>query len=268
MSFFKKYNEITKKHKSFVCVGLDSDINKLPTCVKNEENPILTFNKNIIEATYEYTAAYKPNFAFYISQGANGIETLKKTIEFIPREIPVIVDIKAGDIGNTMDHYISSVFSYLKADAMTMNILMGMDVVDSLLKVPDAYAFALAITSNNSANDFLTHYDLYTAIATKINECGAERIGAVVGATQTNQLWVMREYMPESIFLIPGIGAQGGDIHKVCKLSKYTTEEPRFLINSSRNIIFADSTENYAEKAKSETHKLRNEINRLLEIEH
>ena len=264
MSFLKKYKNIVKKNSSYVSVGLDSDIQKIPTHLRSETNPVLIFNKKIIEETYMHCAAYKPNFAFYMSQGAEGIETLKKTIEFIPEDIPVIIDIKAGDIGNTMEQYALSVFEYLKADAMTINILMGSDVINACLKNEKNYAFALVLTSNESANDFFKFQNLYEKIALKVNEIGAEKLGAVVGATQTNDLSQMRILMPNSIFLVPGIGSQGGDLQQVCRHLKYSTEDARFLINSSRNIIFADNTKDFALAAKKETIKLKEEINMCL----
>lgn len=264
MSFFEKYQNIIKQNNSFVCVGLDSDYAKLPKCVMNETNPILTFNKKIIDETHLFTAAYKPNFAFYISQGIKGMEALKETIDYIPNEIPVIIDIKAGDIGNTMEQYAISFFEYFKSDAITINILMGKDVINACLKVPNSFAFALALTSNASAKDFFAHSNLYQEIAKMIKNTGADKLGAVVGATRTEDLSLMRELMPESIFLIPGIGAQGGDLEQVCKLAKYNKDDARFLINSSRGIIFADNSDDFAKTAKTETIKLQESINKMI----
>ena len=264
MTFFNKYLKITQVNCSYLCVGLDSDVNKIPSFLKSEKDPVLTFNKRIIDETYKHTAAYKPNFAFYISQGVKGIETLKETLDYIPKEILTIIDIKAGDIGNTMEQYSKSVFEYFKADAMTMNILMGSDVIDACLKVENAYAFALAITSNDSASDFFKHEKLYTKIAATIKESGKEKLGAVVGATRTEELSAMRSSMPETIFLVPGVGAQGGDLEQVCKHTKYKQNDARILINSSRGIIFADNTKDFAIVAGKEAMKLQEEINRAL----
>jgi orotidine-5'-phosphate decarboxylase len=266
MKFFDKYKKITKENNSYVCIGLDSDAQKMPDCLKKEENPVLVFNKRIIDATSKVTAAYKPNFAFYISQGVKGIETLKATIDYIPRDIPVILDIKVGDIGNTMEQYAMSVFNYFQADAMTINILMGSDVINSCLKIEDAFAFALALTSNESAMDFFKYYSLYEKIALMIKDTGEYKLGTVVGATQTEDLALMRRLMPQSLFLIPGIGAQGGDLKQVCELAQYEPDDARFLINSSRGIIFADNTEHFASVARSETVKLQEEINKLLKL--
>ena len=265
MNFYTKYKNITKANNSFVCVGLDSEYHKLPKCVMSESDPVLVFNKRIIDETYEDIACYKPNFAFYFSQGRRGIETLKNTIEYIPNNIPIIIDIKAGDIGNTMEQYSTAIYQYFKADAMTINILMGDDVITASLKEEFAFSFALAITSNASAKDFFYNDNLYHQLALKINNYGKEKLGAVVGATRTDDFTKMRELMPETIFLIPGVGAQGGDLQAVCQHAKAGGNDPLFLINSSRGIIFADNTENFAKTAKTETVLLKNEINKLIE---
>ena len=261
MNFYDKYMEITRQNNSYVCVGLDSDISKLPACVKNENNPSLVFNQKIIDETYKYVACFKPNFAFYLSDGIKGIETLKSTIDYIPKNIPVIIDIKAGDIGNTMEHYGSAVFNYFNADAMTINILMGSDVIDACLKIEDSYCFALAITSNSSAKEYFYKDELYKDIARKIENIGEKKLGAVVGATRVEELAVMRDIMPKTIFLIPGIGAQGGDLQSVCKHALYKPDDARILVNSSRGIIFADNTDNFAKIAGKETRELKEKIN-------
>ena len=260
MAFFDKY----KANNSYLCIGLDSDAGKIPRHLHKEANPTLVFNKRIIDETYKFTAAYKPNFAFYISQGIAGIETLQKTLEYIPQNIVSIIDIKAGDIGNTMEQYALSVFEYFKADAMTINILMGSDVINACLKVKNSFAFALALTSNDSANEFFKHHNLYERIASVIKETGEERLGAVVGATRVEDLALTRKLMPKSIFLITGIGAQGGDLEQVCKHAKHSSDDARFLINSSRGIIFADNTEDFAKTAGTEAKKLSEEIISLI----
>ena len=264
MTFYKKFQNITKVNNSFVCVGLDTDMHKLPKSVMNEKNPALIFNKRIIDETYNHCACYKPNFAFYLAQGVGGIETLRETINYIPNDIPTIIDIKAGDIGNTMEQYATSIFHYFVADAMTINILMGSDVIDSCLKKYEPFAFALAITSNNSAQDYFYHDDLYKKFAKNIANAGEENLGAVVGATRVEDLATMRDLMPKTIFLIPGVGAQGGDLQAVCRYAKVSSENPLFLINSSRGIIFADDSENFAKTAGKETLKLKELINNNL----
>ena len=264
MSFFNKYLAATKKNESYVCVGLDSDITKLPSIVKTESNPLLVFNKRIIDETHQYVACYKINMAFYLALGGDGVEVVKKTIEYIPDNIPVIIDIKAGDIGNTMEQYAFSVFRYFKADAMTINILMGSDVVNACFTIEDSFCFALVLTSNPSAKQYFTHNDLYKKLAIIVNKFGHERIGAVVGATRSDDFNELRELMPETIFLIPGVGAQGGDLNSVCENAIYTKDDARILVNSSRAIIYANSTDRYAETAGKEAKLLRERITELI----
>jgi len=245
-------------------VGLDSDLISLPQCVRKDTNPIYTFNKAIIEATLPYAAAYKPNLAFYLSAGIKGLEALKLTIEAIPDDVPVILDCKTGDIGNTMDAYLNAFFEEMGVDAITVNPLMGRDVIKMLLKEEKNFAFALALTSNPSAKDFLLKDELYKDIAQWIKGFNSKQVGAVVGATQPDYLKTIRKLLPEHIFLIPGVGAQGGDLQAVLDKAVKSAEEPNILINSSRGIIFADSSVNFAEKAGEETEKLRDEIRKGL----
>jgi orotidine-5'-phosphate decarboxylase len=243
-----------------VCVGLDSEFKLLPQCVRNDANPIYTFNKAIIDATKEFAAAYKPNLAFYLAAGVKGLEALKLTIAAIPEDVPVILDCKVGDIGNTMDAYLKAFFDEMGCDAITVNPLMGKDVIKMMLNNEKNFAFALALTSNLSAKDFMMQKDLYQDIAKWIKGFDAKQVGAVVGATQTEYLSEMRKLMPEQIFLIPGIGAQGGDLKAVLTNAIATKAEPNILINSSRGIIFKDNTTKFAETAALETEKLRDEI--------
>ncbi|MCL2065155.1 MAG: orotidine-5'-phosphate decarboxylase [Candidatus Cloacimonetes bacterium] len=266
MNFYEKYLSVTKKNNSYVCVGLDSDLSKIPSLLKNEDNPILIFNKKIIDETYKHVASYKPNVAFYLAHGIKGIETLKQTIEYIPKEIPVIFDLKAGDIGNTMEQYAYSAFKYFNAEALTINILMGSDVIDACLSIEDSYCFVLTLTSNPSAIDYFKYENLYKEIAKKISNSSEKRLGAVVGATRIEDFSLLREVMLKHIFLIPGVGAQGGSIESVCKHAIYKPDDARILVNSSRGIIFADNSTNFAQTAGKETKKLQQTINKELEI--
>ena len=264
MNFYEKYMAVTKKNSTYVCVGLDSDPAKLPLCLKSEKNPVLIFNKRIIDETHSHVACYKPNVAFYIAQGIKGIETLKETIDYVPKEIPVVFDLKAGDIGNTMEQYAYSAFRYFQAEAMTINILMGSDVVDACLKIDDSYCFVLTLTSNPSAADFFKYCDLYKEIGQRVHQIGEKRLGAVVGATRVEDFTNLRALMPKNIFLIPGIGAQGGDLESVCKFAIYQPDDARILINSSRGIIFSDISENFAKIAGKEARILKEQINKHL----
>ena len=268
MKFIEKYRKISKKNNSLLCVGLDSDISKIPSFLKeNFDNPIWEFNKRIIDATFKYVAAYKPNFAFYISQGEKGIIALKKTISYISSDIPIILDVKVGDIGNTMTQYAKAYFEELNVDAITANPLMGFDVIEPLLKYQDKYIFLLVLTSNKSNIDFLNNdKKLYLTICEKIKEWGKDNIGAVVGATNDKEIKGIRDLLPDSIFLIPGIGAQGGDLDIVMK-NAVGKDEPNILINSSRGIIFAcpdKDSKNFAKYAELAAKELLQKINEYL----
>jgi len=268
MKFIEKYQKISRKNNSILCVGLDSDLSKIPSFIKeNFENPIWEFNRRIIDATKDSVAAYKPNFAFYISQGVRGIESLQKTICYIPDDIPIILDVKIGDIGNTMKHYAKAYFDAFKVDAITVNPLMGYDVIDPFSTYPEKYLFLLALTSNPSNTDFLnSEYTLYEAICEKIQEWDQDNLGAVVGATNDEEMRTIRGMLPDALFLVPGIGAQGGDLEKVMK---YTTgkKHPNILINSSRGIIFSyskDKEKDFDVAARNACRQLQDKINRYM----
>ena len=255
-SFWYKYRQRYSELKSLLCVGLDPEFSKLPDCVKSAANPIWEFNRRIIEATSEFACAYKPNLAFYLADGVRGIEALYQTINHIPEEIPVILDCKVGDIGSTMSAYVSAFFSYLKVDAITLNPLMGSDVLQPLLKLENSFAFALCLTSNPSAADFLKNAGMAEEIAAWMQNYTPEKIGAVVGATHSSDLKRMRSLLPGRILLIPGVGAQGGDLEAVMQDAIDTPETPNILINSSRGIIFADASRDFASFAAKEAKKL------------
>ncbi|MFB3845216.1 MAG: orotidine-5'-phosphate decarboxylase [Candidatus Cloacimonadaceae bacterium] len=263
-SFWSKVQQAWQIKKSLVCVGLDSDLNQLPACVKEDANPIYTFNSAIIEATQNYAAAYKPNLAFYLAAGVKGLEALKLTVESVPEDIPVILDCKIGDIGNTMDAYLEAFFEEIGVDAITVNPLMGSDVLNSILEDGRNFAFVLTLTSNPSAKDFFLKQDLYVKVAEWMKDFSSKQVGAVVGATQPEYLEQIRTLLPERIFLIPGIGAQGGDLLTVLSKAIQNPLLPNILINSSRSIIFKDKSANFAETAAAETLKLRDEIRQFL----
>jgi len=249
-SFWHKYQQRYNELGSLVCVGLDSRLDLLPECVQNADNPIWEFNKAIIEATADYATAFKPNLAFYLADGIRGLEALYKTVEYIPKQIPVILDCKVGDIGSTMQGYVEAFFRNIKVDAITVNPLMGKDVITPLLQEEGSFAFALALTSNPSAEDFFHKADMRHRVVTWIAQYDVTRLGAVVGATQVAHLQEMRNLMPERLFLIPGVGAQGGDLEAVMKYAIKSAEDPRILINSSRSIIFASLAKDFAAVAR------------------
>lgn len=255
MSFTNKYKAIAKKNNSFLCVGLDSDISKIPVHLKDTDDPVFEFNKNIIDATKDLVCAYKPNLAFYEAIGEKGIVSLKKTIDYIPDEIPVILDAKRGDIGNTASMYAKFIFEELKGDAVTVNPYMGYDSVEPFLRYKEKGVIALCLTSNSGSKDFQYFTSegvhLYEKVMQKFVEWkneGATELCAVVGATHPDELKKLRDIAPDIIFLIPGIGTQGGDVEKVVinsKVSKYLG-----IINVSRKIIFAGNDKDYAKKAR------------------
>ncbi len=263
MSFIEKFYRISQKNSSYLCVGLDPHQNMLPEHIHKQENPITTFNKKIIESTSDLVAAYKLNYAFYLSAGKKGVEALEETLDYIPKEVPVILDVKAGDIANTMTHYAKGFFSYTRVESITVNPLMGEDVITPLTVFKDKFFFVLALTSNPSAEDFLKKDSLYQKIAEKINIWGSQQFGAVVGATNNEELMVVRKLMPETLFLIPGIGAQGGSLTDVMK-NATGRDHPLILINSSRGIIHKSRGEEYHTAAREAADTLRKEINSYL----
>jgi len=248
-SFWSKYHERYARLNSSVCIGLDSQPDKLPACLATAANPIWEFNRAIIDATHEYATAYKPNLAFYLADGVRGLEALYQTVRHIPEDIPVILDCKVGDIGSTMSGYAQAFFKDLKVDAITINPLMGSDVLKPLLELEHSFAFALALTSNPGAEDFFHQAGMKQHVADWITGYDLQRLGAVVGATQTTDLALMRKLLPQRVFLIPGVGAQGGDLAAVLQHAIHSKDDPRILINSSRGIIFASKEEDFAAQA-------------------
>jgi len=268
-SFWSKYQQRYSQTGSLVCVGLDPEFSKLPESVLEAENPIWEFNRQIIDATHDYACAYKPNLAFYLADGLRGLDALYLTMEHIPEEIPVILDCKVGDIGSTMQAYVSAFFDNLAVDAITVNPLMGADVMQPVMNHEPAFAFGLCLTSNPSAADFLKPTasgdrrvaypsSLSAKIAAWMQAYPTEKLGAVVGATQMAELRQIRELLPGRLFLIPGVGAQGGDLEAVLKDAIDSPETPNILINSSRGIIFADNSKDFAKTAGNEAAKLFN----------
>ena len=259
-SFWYKYRARWQSSYSLLCIGLDSDITQLPECVLSEKNPIWEFNRRIIDSTYRYACAYKPNLAFYLRDGMRGLEALQLTISYIPEDIPVILDCKVGDIGSTMEQYVSTFLDIMGFDAITVNPLLGIDVLKPILEREKAFAFVLTLTSNPSANDFFVQENMAVKIAKWLSPFPLEKIGAVVGATQVNQLKEMRELMPGRIFLIPGIGVQGGNLEAVMRYTRDSDDYPNILINSSRGIIFQDSSSKFAQAAALAAEDLNSKI--------
>lgn len=260
------FGNIIKK-KTFLCVGLDTDIKKIPSHLLEEEDPIYSFNKAVVDATAKYCVAFKPNTAFYESQGVKGIISLEKTIEYIRTKYPdqfIILDAKRGDIGNTSEMYAASAFEHLKASAITVAPYMGEDSVKPFLKYPNKWVILLALTSNKGSSDFQLTEDntgicLFEKVLTKSQEWATnEQLMFVVGATQGAMFKDIRKYAPDHFLLVPGIGAQGGSLAEVVKYGM--NSECGLLVNSSRGIIFADNTSEFAVAAASEAKKIQQEM--------
>lgn len=256
-----------KSKKSFLCVGLDTDIKKLPRHIAEGENPILTFNKAIIDATAEYCVAYKPNLAFYESFGAAGWVALEQTVRYIRDNYPdqfIIADAKRGDIGNTSQLYARSFFEHLGVDAITVAPYMGQDSVSPFLGYEGKWVILLALTSNKGSHDFQLIEDkegtplFETVIKTSEKWAGPDEMMFVVGATQGKMFEDIRRVAPSSFLLVPGVGAQGGSLEEVCKYGMI--EDCGLLVNSSRGIIYASSGADFAERAREEARKLRDQM--------
>lgn len=262
--------------KSFLCVGLDTDLNKVPKFLLNEEDPIFSFNKAIIDATAPYSIAYKPNLAFYECYGLKGMEAFEKTITYLKEDYPqhfIIADAKRGDIGNTSKMYAQTFFKEYNVDALTIAPYMGEDSVKPFLEYEGKWVILLALTSNKGSHDFQLFEDkegmcLFERVLTKSQEWGTtENLMFVVGATQGSLFADIRKLAPNSFLLVPGVGAQGGSLQEVCKYGM--NKDCGLLVNSSRGIIYASADENFAEiageKAKELQQEMAIELDRLKE---
>lgn len=256
-----------KAKQSFLCVGLDTDINKIPKHLLEEDDPIYKFNKAIIDATAKYCVAYKPNAAFYESLGTTGIIALEKTIEYIRIKYPdqfIILDAKRGDIGNTSDMYAVSAFKHLKASAVTVAPYMGVDSVTPFLQYPNKWVILLALTSNKGSADFQMTEDkngqrLFEKVILKSQEWGTEdQLMYVVGATQGEMFTDIRKVAPNHFLLVPGVGAQGGSLEEVVKYGM--NSQCGLLVNSSRAIIYANDTVDFAFEAKKAAKAVQQEM--------
>lgn len=278
MTFQKKLDAIVKKNNSLVCVGLDSDINKIPEFIRSTAHPQSTFNKAIVEATHDLVCAYKPNTAFYEQRGHAGIEALKMTCDYIRQKYPeivIIIDAKRADIGNTNEGYVKFIFDYLGADAVTLHPYLGREALLPFLERKDKGCIILCRTSNPGAGEFqdllLYHLNngrgkdgipLYRIVAEKAAKEWNKYSNCllVVSATYPKELQEMRKIAGDMTFLVPGIGAQGGDVEKTVRAG-LNSKKSGMIINSSRGIIFASMGKDFAERAREETKKLRDEIN-------
>ncbi|WP_440120939.1 orotidine-5'-phosphate decarboxylase [Tenacibaculum sp. Ill] len=262
-------SEIRKK-KSFLCIGLDVDLNKIPAHLLQEEDPIFAFNKAIIDATHHFCVAYKPNTAFYEAYGIKGWKSLEKTINYLNEKYPeifTIADAKRGDIGNTSTMYAKAFFEDLAFDSVTVAPYMGKDSVEPFLAFEDKHTIMLALTSNQGAFDFQTKTvdgkELYKqVIETSKSWKNSQNLMYVVGATKAEYLADIRKIIPECFLLVPGVGAQGGNLEEVCKYGM--TDTVGLLINSSRGVIYASNNNDFAKTAATKAEELQQQMETIL----
>ena len=264
--------EQIKQKKSFLCVGLDTDIDKIPEFLKDYPDPILEFNKRIIDATKDLCVAYKPNAAFYEAYGIKGLQSLINTWKYLPSECLNIIDAKRGDIGNTSDKYARAFFdekaSGMSFDAITITPYMGNDSVTPYLAYEGKWVILLALTSSVGSKDFqyLQTGDgyLYETVIQKANTwAGADRIMYVVGATKSTEFTNIRKFAPDNFLLVPGVGAQGGSLEDVCRYG--ITKDCGLIVNASRSIIYASNGMDFAEAARAEAQNIQLQMQAELE---
>lgn len=259
-----------KKKKSFLCIGLDVDLEKIPTHLLAEEDPIFEFNKAIIDATHHLAVAYKPNIAFYEAYGIKGWQALEKTINYLNEKHPdifTIADAKRGDIGNTSTRYAKAFFSDLNFDSITVAPYMGEDSVVPFLEFENKHTILLALTSNRGAFDFQTKKVDGEEVYKKVLQTSKtwknhHNLMYVVGATKAEYFAAIRKIIPDSFVLVPGVGAQGGSVAEVCKYG--LNDQVGLLINSARGIIYASTEENFAEAAAEKAKELQQEMESVL----
>lgn len=269
----KELFDLICRKKSFLCIGLDTDIDKIPAHLLDAEDPVYEFNKAIIEATSDLCVAYKPNSAFYESRGVQGWLSLQKTMDCVPAGIFTIADAKRGDIGNTASLYARTFFdknsSGFSFDSVTVSPYMGEDSVKPFLEYKNKWVIVLALTSNAGSKDFqtlnidLSKHQLFEEVLLKVRQWGTpDQLMFVVGATQSEAFAKIRQLVPDHFLLVPGIGAQGGDLAEVCAYG--LNSHCGLLVNASRSIIYASSGKDFAEKAREEALKLQLQMEKIL----
>jgi len=258
-----------KRKKSYLCVGLDTDLEKIPAHLRGLPDPIFEFNRQIIDATIDHCVAYKPNIAFYEAMGPRGWESLQKTMEYMPREAFTIADAKRGDIGNTSTMYAKAFFEQMNFDSITVAPYMGEDSVKPFLAFKDKVVILLVHTSNPGSADFqlftsATGKKLYEEVILKSQAWGSQdNLMYVVGATRADKIAEIRQLAPDHFFLVPGVGAQGGDLEAVSRLGM--NSECGLLVNSARAIIYASSDKDFAQAAQNEAGRTHQEMSRYLD---
>jgi orotidine-5'-phosphate decarboxylase len=268
----KELFELIKKKKSFLCIGLDTDIERIPSHLLDSSDPVFEFNKQIIDNTHDLAVAYKPNLAFYESMGVKGWQSLEKTIKYLNTfgsQLFTIADAKRGDIGNTSKKYAEAFFNHLNFDSVTIAPYMGEDSISPFLNYPDKWAIVLALTSNQGAYDFQfteSVYEktrLFESVLRQARQWGTEdNLMFVVGATKAEMLKPIRAIIPDHFLLVPGVGAQGGSLFEVATYG--LNDHVGLLVNSSRGIIYAGHGKDFAIKAREEAIQLQKEMAQIL----
>ncbi len=260
--------EQIKRKESYLCVGLDSDIKKIPSHLLKEEDPIFEFNKQIIDATIDFAVSYKPNIAFYEAEGSKGWDSLQKTIEYLPKDVFSIADAKRGDIGNTSKLYARAFFENMDFDSVTIAPYMGEDSVTPFLEFEGKWGILLGLTSNIGANDFEklsldNGQQLFEQVLEKSKQWGDDsQLMYVVGATQGDYFEKIRKIVPNHFLLVPGVGAQGGSLEDVSKYGM--NHQCGLLVNSSRGIIYADDSKDFAKVAGQKAQEVQEEMKEYL----
>ena len=268
----KSLSQQIKIKESFLCVGLDIDLSKIPTHILNEKDPIFVFSKSIIDATHKYAVAYKPNLAFFEAYGIKGWKAFEKTIDYINKNYPnhfIIADAKRGDIGNTSGRYAKAFFENYGVDAVTISPYMGRDSIEPFLSYKDKYAVLLTLTSNEGSRDFqyieqkgVPVYEKVLRLSTKFQN--SHKLMYVVGATKSENLKSIRNIVPDSFLLIPGVGAQGGNLKDVVRNG--INSNCGLIVNSSRGIIYASRGNDFFEKAAEKAFELQKEMSEYLKL--
>jgi len=260
--------ENIKRKGSFLCVGLDVDLDKIPAFLLDYDDPIFEFNKRIIDATKDLCVAYKPNIAFYECHGSKGWDALKKTIDYIPKDIFTIADAKRGDIGNTSHYYAKTFFEYMDFDSVTVAPYMGVDSVTPFFEYEDKWVILLALTSNKGALDFQFTTDmkgekLFKRVIRKSAEWGdSSKLMYVVGATRNESIGQVRALTPDHFFLVPGVGAQGGSMKDVADYG--WNDNCGLLVQSSRGIIYAGNGKDFGDRARLAAQDLQEQMSAIL----
>ncbi len=267
MNYDQIYNEIKNK-RSYLCIGLDSDLKKIPKYFLKYKDPIFEFNKIIIDNTQDLVVAYKPNLAFYEVNGSEGMNTLKKTLDHIPKNIFKIADAKRGDIGNTSLMYAKTFFETFNFDAITLSPYMGKDSIEPFLRFKDKWAIMLALTSNQSAKDIQSIQNsdgekLYQSVIKNSTEWSSKKnMMYVVGANREDDLFNIRKIIPDNFILIPGVGAQGGDLKKISDAGM--NKNCGIMVNISRSIIYCDGSKNFDKEIRLAAIKVKSQMEKIL----